>query len=341
MNILFDIGHPAHVHLFRNFMMYLRENGHNVTITTRAKDITNQLLDHYGLNYLCLSAPQKKLSGMFLELAKRDYEILKLHRRRKFELAFGTSVSIAHLSALSRVRSFNFNEDDDDVVPFYTKITYPFATKIVNPTCINYKKWRNKRIFYNSYHELAYLHPNNFTPDKGVLAKYHLQENQYVVVRFSALIAHHDINARGIPKELWEQIQQVLLNHQITIITSIENDKTHQIAPWDMHHVLAFAKMLISDSQTMTIEAAVLGIPSIRINTFIGKSTVIAELENIYHLSYGFLPVQEYVILKTVEEILHNSVSDDTWGERRERLLRDKIDFTQWIITFFQSLQYV
>ena len=39
MNILVDIGHPAHVHLFKNMIWNLEEDGHEVKITARDKEI--------------------------------------------------------------------------------------------------------------------------------------------------------------------------------------------------------------------------------------------------------------------------------------------------------------
>ena len=35
MRILIDIGHPAHVHLFKNLVYRLKENNHEVIITVR------------------------------------------------------------------------------------------------------------------------------------------------------------------------------------------------------------------------------------------------------------------------------------------------------------------
>jgi len=101
-----------------------------------------------------------------------------------------------------------------------------------------------------------------------------------------------------------------------------------------MHHILAFAKMIISDSQTMTIEAAVLGIPAVRINTFIGKSTVIDELENKYQLAFGFLPDQGDQAIECVKTTIENPQTDLLWNERREILLSDKKDLNQFLINY-------
>ncbi|MEI7473903.1 MAG: DUF354 domain-containing protein [bacterium] len=335
MNILFELGHPAHVHLFRNFISYLKKNAHNITIATRNKEITNNLLDYYGLEYTSLSDPANGLLGMLKELLLRDIKILDLHKKKKFDVCFGSSVSIAHLTALTGVKSYCFSEDDDPVVPLYVALTYPFCSGIAVPSCLDYSKWKNKRIKHNSYHELAYLHPDNFTPDEHILKKYGLEKGKYAIARFSALKAHHDINAKGISKSLWEQIEPILNGYEI--IKSSETERAQKIELWDMHHIMAFAKMIISDSQTMTIEAAVLGVPAVRINTFIGKSTVIDELEQKYKLSYGLLPNQENEILNTITEIINDADSSETYTERQNIFLSEKIDLNNWMIDFFEE----
>ncbi|MFH1000132.1 MAG: DUF354 domain-containing protein, partial [Bacteroidota bacterium] len=301
INVLFDIGHPAHFHLFKNFILFLKERGIQFFIVTRNKEITNTLIKYYGYDYLTLSNPGGNLFTMVFELIKRDLSIFNLQLKHKFTHAFGTSVSIAHLSAISKVKSYNFNEDDDAVVPLYARLTYPFTTKIINPDCISHDKWKGKRVFVPSYHELAYLHPNSFTPDKKILEKYRLHEKKYVIFRLSALKAHHDIGANGISAELRHKIVNLLADFEI--IESKECKTGNKIEPWDMHHILSFAKMIISDSQTMAAEAMVLGTPSIRINTFVGKISYLEELENHYQLGYGFLPYDEKEILKRVGEL--------------------------------------
>ncbi len=335
MKILFDIGHPAHLHLFRNFIDYLTKKNVEYLITSRDKDVTNNLLTHYKYNFVSLSKSKKSFLGLIYELIKRDIQTLKFHRKHKFTHAFGTSVSIAHLSIFTKVKSYNFCEDDDNVVPIQAALIYPFTTKIINPECLRYLKWKNKRILVPSYHELAYLHPNNFIPDEFVLKKYKLVKGKYIIVRFSALVAHHDTNAKGISKELWTEIQSVIAD--FTIIKSVENEKSHTIAPSDMHHVLAFAKMIICDSQTMAAESMVLGVPSIRINTFVGKISYLEELENQYKLGYGFLPTEKSKIIETINNLINDNNIDKVWQNRKAEMLSDKVDLNKWMIDFFEK----
>ena len=208
--LLFDIVHPAHVHLFKNVIRHFQGKGHRVVVISRAKDVANVLLEHYHIGFLSLSRAGSKPGDRLLELLRRDLGVLKLHRRHKFSAAFGTSASIAHLSAVSRVKSFVFEMDDDDVVPLFAKLTYPFATGIVVPVSLRYKKWREKRIVHDSYHELAYLHPDQFSPDPDVLKRYGLKLHKYIVVRKSALKAHHDLKARGFEGPIMESVLDII-----------------------------------------------------------------------------------------------------------------------------------
>lgn len=338
MNILFDIGHPAHVHLFRNFIDYLKKNNHNVIIATRKKDITEKLLDHYNLEYHSLSSPRKSLLGMFIEMIERDYKILKLHRRYSFDYAFGTSISIGILSLFSNVKSFNFNEDDDDVVPLYALIAYPLTTKIINSKIIRMKGYKKKRIYHNSYHKLAYLHPNNFSADLSVLNKYNLKPFDYVIVRKSALLAHHDKNAKGLDDYIWVKIFEIFENYKI--ISSFENYINHQIDIYDMHNVLAFSKMMITDSLSMAVEAAVLGVPTVALNSFSDRSSVLKELEERYHLLYSYKAgdkKEEGRMVNKINVLLNIRDLHEVWHKKRKNMLNEKEDLNKWIINFFEN----
>lgn len=333
MTALFDLGHPAHVHLFRHFIGHLREGGEEVVVTSRGKEVTAPLLDHFGIPHRLLSRPTRGRVGMARELVTRTGRILALHRRHRFDRAFGTSVSIGWLSALHGVPSYNFNEDDDDVVPLYTALSYPLATKIVVPDCLRYRRWAAKRLLHPSYHELAYLHPDRFTPDPAVPRRHGLEPGRYAVVRLSALAAHHDRRARGLSAAFVERLEGVLSG--LAIVRSDERRARARFEPWELHDLLAHARLIVSDSQTMTIEAAVLGVPAVRINSFFGRSTVIDELERRYRLALGFPPEEEEAALAAVGELSADPEVPARWQERRRRLLADKVDLTSWMIERF------
>lgn len=335
--ILFEVLHPAHVHLFRNLIAYLKEAGVDYLVASREKDITNQLLDHYGISYVNISSAKTGFWGLLSEALWRDYQMLRLLKKHRFSLAFtsGTSFSVAHASVFHKIQTYNFIEDDDDVVGLYARLTYPFTSFIVAPDCLRYKRFRKKRILYPSYHELAYLHPNNFTPDEKVLEQYGLKKDGFVILRLSALKAHHDFGAKGIDAGLKRQIIELLAGYDV--VESLEGKSGNKIKPWDMHHVMAYAKMIVCDSQTMAAEAMVLGVPSVRINTFINKISYLDELENKYELGYGLFPNEQQAI---IEKIIYLSTTPELkqlWLQKRKNLLSEKIDLNAWMIGFYNS----
>ena len=327
MNILFDIGHPAHVHLFRNLISKLQADQHKVIVASRKKDLTTDLLDQYKIDHQVISQASKGLLSNFVEMLCRDTELLKLNRQHQFDLAIGTSVSIGHLSLLSNVRSLNFNEDDDDSVPLYAWAAYPFSSKIINPECLKYTRWKRKRMLHNSYHELAYLHPDDFTPDRSVPERYGFEPGNYCIIRKSSLQAHHDKHAKGLEKELWKQV--IAATECLPQVISIEGKKTHQISPTDMHDMIAFSKLIISDSQTMSAEAAVLGVPSIRFSSFAGHLSYLEELEHQYGLTYGFQPLDSNRGLELLKELVASQDLSENWKSKRANMLADKSNFNK------------
>ena len=339
MRVIFDLGHPAHFHLFKHAITVLRDSGHDVEIIARQKDCLVDLLEEAKRPYHLVARKVNGLAALGWQALRAFRIAVLLAKQKKTDFVVGTSVIAGPVARLTGATSLIFNEDDAKAAPIFAKLAYPAAHYIITPDCLKFENYGKKHITYPGYHELAYLHPGNFIPRKEILKKYNLKEKQYIVVRFSALKAHHDVGAKGISNNLWKKVEKLLNEYEV--LKSMENSKAHQIEPWDMHHILAFAKMLICDSQTMTIEGAVLGIPSIRINTFVGKSSIIDELERKYKLAIGILPDKEDDILRTIRSILDNPETDKIWVERRAQLLREKIDFNQWMTDFFENLEEV
>jgi len=345
MKILVDIWHPKQVHLFKKLIKYFIKNGHIVVTVSRDKDVINSLLTRYDIPFESLTHAGNNLYGMLIELILRDLKIFKLYKRYKFDIGIGTSPSIAHLSKITPMRSYFFTDDDDEVVPLIAMVTHPFATKIINPKCLKYKKWQNKRITYESYEELAYLHPNNFSPSQDIYDYLKLKKDEaFFVIRLSALKAHHDIGIQGMNKEMLIKLINYLKPSGHVFITT-EGDILPEFAkyqmkipPHKMHDALYYAKMVFADGQTMTAESAVLGTPAIRYNSFVGRISYLEELEHKYQLTYGFKPGQEKEMFSKIKELLSLEDLDSIWQRRRRQMLSEKVDLNQWMINFFENI---
>ena len=109
------------------------------------------------------------------------------------------------------------------------------------------------------------------------------------------------------------------------------------INPLDIHHILAFSSMLIGDSQSMSVESALLGVPSIRYSSFAGKLSVLEELEHKYELTYGFLPEQSEAMFEKIEKLLSIPNLKEEWQQRRQSMLQDKIDVTAFFVWFIEN----
>jgi predicted glycosyltransferase len=104
-----------------------------------------------------------------------------------------------------------------------------------------------------------------------------------------------------------------------------------------MHHIMAFAKMILSDSQSMTIEGAILGTPSIRCNSFVGRISCMEDLEHKYELTYGFQPEQTEQMVSKIFDLLHTNGLEEIWHHKKEQYLSEKQDMTRWMIDYFEK----
>jgi len=107
--------------------------------------------------------------------------------------------------------------------------------------------------------------------------------------------------------------------------------------PWDMHNILNYAKLIISDSQSMTVEAAILGTPAIRYGNFKGKISILNEIEK-YKLSYSYFPYEENKMIKKIIKITNLKNSSKIFSKRKQNFLSKKVDFTDWMINYFNNL---
>src|SRR4030042_253220 len=221
MKILIDIGHPAHVHYFRNLANILKSKGHTILITVKNLPSAKALLDNYGFGYLLLPEKTDSLIGKAFNQIKYDWFLLQICKRHKIDLAIGVSISVTHLSKISKVKSIAFDDDDDDVQPLFVKYGQPYATELLSPDVLKGKQKRKDVIYYPGYHELAYLHPNRFTPDENVLSEVGLNAGDpFFILRFNAFKAHHDQGVVGFSPEQKKQLLDFLSKKGKIFITS-------------------------------------------------------------------------------------------------------------------------
>ena len=278
--------------------------------------------------------------GMITSVLAREKTMLKICRSFKPDVLAGTDLVITHVAKFFRKKSVVINEDDSAAVPFMAKFAFPYATAILAPHCCDQSPANHKKIGYNGYHELAYLSPKYFMPDKSQLPEKMQDLQDYFILRFAALTAHHDKDKQGIDDGIAKKLIRILTGYGRVFITSErplpDFFEPYRIAihPAQMHQALAFAKLYIGDSQTMAAEAAVLGVPGIRFNDFIGKLSYLNELEEKYGLTVGIPAKFPEKLLETVQNMLDTPGLKETWAERREIMLNNTEEVTGfWVKT--------
>lgn len=345
MKILFHLGHPAHFHLFKNLIYSLKKSWNTTYILIKKKDVLEELLQASGQAYFNILPAGRKDSklGIGIGQLKQDLRMFSFCLKHRPDILIGTSVAISHVGKFLRIPSINVNEDDAEVVPLYSNLAYPWANIILSPISCDNSKWEEKSVKYQGYHELAYLHPNNFTPEQQIVEKYISIDKPYSILRFAKLKAHHDKGISGISLTIAKKIISICepnINVYITSERKLEPELEPyriKIEPIDMHHVMAFAKMYIGDSQTMAAEAAVLGIPFIRFNDFVDRIGYLNEIEKKYKLGYGIPSNEPKKLYKTLEDLLKIVDLKSLYQQRRKKMLDDKIDVTKFLVWFIEN----
>jgi predicted glycosyltransferase len=249
----------------------------------------------------------------------------------------------AHVGKIIKKPSIIFTDTED--AKMANTLTFPLSSVICTPSCF-LSDLGNKHVRFNGYKELAYLHPNRFQPDISVLDKLNLsRKDPYIILRFISWGASHDMKLKGIKNETEIEFIKSLEKYGRVLITSERKldkklEKYRLTAPPEqMHSLLHFAQLYIGEGGTMAAEAAILGTPAIHIEASAnGEATGYLSgnfLElNKYGLLY-FYPDQHQALKKAIS-ILEDNNSKKIWGQRRDKLLDDKIDVTSWMVDFFE-----
>ena len=201
MKILIDIGHPAHVHLFKHFAWKMQEKGHRILFTCREKEFERHLLDIYGFHYLSFGKKYSSKIGKMWGLI--EFDLKELLAGLKFKpdvlLSHG-SIYAAHAAFLLKKPHIAFEDTGNwEQVRFY----FPFTDVILTSDIFSIDYGSDKQIRYKSHHELAYLHPKYFKVDNSIFEELGIDYKQkFVIFRLVAWNATHDFGQKGISKEI-------------------------------------------------------------------------------------------------------------------------------------------
>jgi predicted glycosyltransferase len=338
MKILIDIGHPAHVHYFKNLIKIMESKGHEFLVVARDKEVSLNLLHIYGINFKSRGKGPKSLIGKLLYAIKANIFIFKQARKWKPDilLSFGSPYA-AHISKI--IGKPHIALTDTEHARLIILAFAPFTETIITPDCY-FNKFIEKQIRFNGYFELSYLAPKYFTPNQLIKQELNINKNQKVVLfRFISWGASHDIGQSGISLNNKNKLTELFINKSYKVLISAEGELSPdlepfriKISPEKIHDVLSAVDIFIGESGTMATEAAILGTPSVYFNSL---DAGVFQDEVKYGLLYSFR--ESTNIIEDVENLLKIHNLKSIHSERRIKFLSEKIDTTAFLVWFIED----
>ena len=335
--ILIDIGHPAHVHYFKNFIKIMQSKGHQFLIVSRNKEIEHYLLKKYNIPFFDRGKGQKSLIGKAAYYFKAVYFIYK--KAKSFNPNLVVSFASPYAAIVSKlIRKHHIVFNDTEHAKLSHLLTDPFSKWILTPSC--YKKDLGKnQIRFNGYMELCYLHQNYFVPNASIFDTLGLRKDEkYIIMRFVSWEASHDIGHSGLRLEMKKKAVKELSQYARVFISSegkLPNDlKSYQIniPPEKMHDALAFATLFIGEGATMASECAALRTPAIYVNSLTAGTL---EEQERYGLIYNFRNSDG--VLERALELLKTPNIKKVWQKKRGKMLSEKIDVTTFMVWLVEN----
>lgn len=356
MKILFSINHPSQYHMFKNVAKKLVAKENEVIFFIQSRGLIEKLVQSDGFQYKFSSSPKlrsffKRKYGIIIRgmisLIQQEIRILRFCLSHKVNFLLGTDIAITHVGFLLKIPSLVFSDDDYVFTKPYCNMAYPFASYVITPNVVNVHKWKYKNISYLGTQKTAYLHPDFFQPDVSVIEKYNLKNKRYFLLRLVTFNALHDslhYVETGISESVLDKLIP-MLEAKGQVLISFEGNYNRKyekyvlnIDPEEIHSILYYADLFICDSQSMHVEAGLLGTPSIRSNKWVVskyKINVIDYLEKEFGMGYSISPNDSEELLKKVAELL-NIKSKKIMKEKREQFFKLNTNFSSflyWILT--------
>lgn len=344
MKVLFTTFHPVDPQIVFNVAKSLINNNHVVLFVVIEKEgIIVDLIKSHSLKVKKIGKTRKSLLGKIFNAFLIEIRLLKICLKFKPDIIFSpTSPYTGHVSKLLGIKHVCWA--DTETANINLNLSLPFIDTLLIPNCF-YKKVKSKKvIFFNSYKEFAYLHPNWFNPNENVLKILGLSENDKIVLmRFSALNAAHDIGLKSKADDYSEKILyyvKELSKYAKVFISCTEKDLGPDFEPYKLNihpslyiHLLSYCTLYIGEGTTTASEAGVLGVPWIALRPL--PLGYLNDQE--YNYDLGFRTIDIDFAFKTAIKWVKSNNIKEKWRKKSERLLADKIDFTSFLVWFIEN----
>lgn len=339
MKIVIDIGHPAHVHYFKNLISIMQANGHEFLVIARDREVVFDLLNYYKIKFINRGKGSDSFLGKLLYMLKADIFIYKkvLKIKPDIFLSFGSPYA-AQVAYFMRKPHIVLN-DTEHTDKMHSIFTYPFSKTIITPTSFGHDLGA-KQIRFNNINESLYLHHNYYIPDDSIYKILKIDKRTpYIILRFVSWHAYHDFGQIGLDLKTKKALVD-MLSKKYKVFISVEGkiDKSFKkyainIPAYRMHDLLAFSSLYIGESATMASESAMLGTYAIYINSLPVMCYLKLEEEN--SLLKHFTSSDG--VIEYVEQLIKKNRIKDSTLVKRDNMIKDFIDPTKFMVWFLEN----
>ena len=339
MKYIFELNHPKHYYQFKYIMSILEKRGHSVLVLARDKDVLLKVLQEEGVPYRVFGVHKESISGKVFS----SFSIFRHYKRIAKEFSPDVIVSKASLygtlvAKMLGCKSFIF--PDSEVVKLTNNVVAPMATWIITPEPFTIDFGKN-HLRIKGLFEDCYLSPEVLNIDASYPQEHNLQ-CPYAILRFVGWTANHDVNNNGF--SLDEKIALTdSISKYMTVYISSEKLLPPELAKYKLstpaaqiHDVLANADLYVGDSQTMATEAALLGTPAIRSNSFVGENEMsnFKMLENKCGLLFNIRDFKSVLAMAT--DLAKDSRKAE-WKQKREDYYKSVGDTNRYIADLLEK----
>jgi hypothetical protein len=338
MKFLIELSHPKHYYQFRQIIVSFSRSGHHVKILARNKDVLLSLLKEENIDFDIYGKHKGDLVHKIWNTPNILLKYLKIVWKYKPDII----ISKASLYAVL-IKPFTKAKiiitPDSEVVWLTKKIVAPFSDIVITPDTfkLNFGK-KHKRI--TGFFEECYLSPRMFLPDSKLVEKLGISVSlPYFILRFISWDASHDIGHFG-----FNDVQKIELVNFLSKYGNVYISAERENIPIELkkfiikipvnqiHNVIHYASFYIGDSQTMATEAALLGTPSFRFNSFVGPNDMsnFIILQDKYDLMRNVASFEQ--LIKLITEVLDDKETKNKWLIKRENYFKDREDLNDQII---------
>jgi uncharacterized protein len=353
MRFLFYLVHPAKFQFHKAQIKELINNGHTVDIVINSKDVLEELLREENIEFTNIFPEGRKIKGLhvylaaFISIFRALYRLFKYTKGKKYDLFIGDLLTF--LGRLKGVPSLYPTDDVIRQVPEQSIFLFT-CNYIIAPAITELGFFNKKKINYDGYKALAYLHPNIFSFDVSKIDNRYLK-NKMFFIRCTGFGATHDIGRKGIDNEVLTKIVD-LIGNRGNIVISSERELPEQYKKYqytgkknDIFHYMAYSEIFICDSVSMCAEAAMLGTPVVEYDDYWFEMEQLLELQHKYKLVNLFQPPNLKPMLEKINEIINTPSYKGNIKKKRDKFIEEKINVSDFLTWFFvnypkSSLEY-